>query len=290
MQSKTEEYNSVILSSLSEFINNCPDAINSEMVKDTMRDCGFSAEQSYRVLLSGALGLYENREIMRLYMDNIVKKLEPKKYTDNPYYRNIKLGTSVFGKNWSVITQKYKPYELFVYNDLRRQPDGRILPSIGFFECEYAYPCILQNGREWMMITPNEIETMSAPLRRAHGKVLTYGLGLGYFAYMACAKPEVESVTVVEKDSEVISLFRQIILPQFPHAHGYTEKLNIINADALYYAAEQKLSSQNKYDFIFADIWHDPSDGKELYLLLKSLERSDAEYAYWIEDTIKCYL
>ncbi len=31
-------------------------------------------------------------------------------------------------------------------------------------------------------------------------------------------------------------------------------------------------------------------DGITPYLLLKSLERKDTEYSYWIENTIKCYL
>ena len=54
---------------------------------------------------------------------------------------------------------------------------------------------------------------MKLPVERAKGKVLTFGLGLGYFAYMCSLKEEVESVTVVEKDKSVIKLFNEIILP-----------------------------------------------------------------------------
>ena len=164
--------------------------------------------------------------------------------------------------------------------------DGRIIPQVGFFEEEFIYPCICQNGREWMLITPNEIETMKKPIEKAFGNVLTYGLGLGYFAYMASAKPQVDSVTVIERDKNAIELFNAIILPQF----DMRGKIRIIEFDALFFAAEQKKKAQKDFDFVFADIWHDPSDGAEIYRILKPLERSDTEYSYWIEDTIKCYL
>ena len=55
-----------------------------------------------------------------------------------------------------------------------------------------------------MLVTPNEVHTMKADIEKAHGKVLTYGLGLGYFPFMTSRKEEVTSVTVVERSSDVI--------------------------------------------------------------------------------------
>ena len=60
-----------------------------------------------------------------------------------------------------------------------------------------------------MLITPNEIETMKKSISEATGNVLTYGLGLGYYAYMVSMKENVESVTIVEKDKEIIDLFKK---------------------------------------------------------------------------------
>ena len=94
-------------------------------------------------------------------------------------------------------------------------------------------------------------------------------------------KENVDSVTVIEKDERVIRLFEEHILPQFPHR----DKIRIINEDALTYA-----EGENSHDFVFADIWHDPSDGCDLYLKLKALEKDGVIYEYWIEDTIKLYL
>ena len=80
---------------------------------------------------------------------------------------------------------------------------------------------------------------------------------------------------------EVIALFKEEILPQFPHKN----KIRIVNEDALVYA-----DGENRHDFVFADIWHDPSDGCDLYLKLKACEREGVAYEYWIENTLKLYL
>ena len=46
------------------------------------------------------------------------------------------------------------------------------------------------------------------------------------------------------------------------------------------------------FDFDFADIWHDPSDGVPAYKKLRSYEHllPNAEFEYWIEKTMKYYM
>jgi predicted methyltransferase len=68
-----------------------------------------------------------------------------------------------------------------------------------------------------MTLLPNETVTTKPAIDKAHGKVLTYGLGLGYFAFMASAKHEVDSVTIVERSADVIELFKTWLLPYFPN-------------------------------------------------------------------------
>ena len=142
-----------------------------------------------------------------------------------------------------------------------------------------------QNGREWMTLLPNEIITQRLPIKKTRGKVLTYGLGLGYYAVMCALKPEVSSVTVVERDENVISLFKDLILPRFDCG----DKIAVVTADAFDYA--RNTAPKESFDYIFADIWHDPTDGVELYKKFKSLEiDKHAQYDYWIEDTLKLYM
>ena len=176
--------------------------------------------------------------------------------------------------------------EAFPCGDLLYGPSGEVFPQIGFFTEPYHYPAVRENGREWMTLNPNEIITMRAPLARARGRVLTYGLGLGYFAFMASRKESVSSVTVVERDPSVIRLFEEEIRPQLPTR----EKITVVCKDAFEFAKEDMKAGG--YDFVFADIWHDPSDGVEAYLRFKLMESYSpkSEFAYWIEPTLRYYL
>ena len=81
-------------------------------------------------------------------------------------------------------------------------------------------------------------------------------------------------------------LFEKSILPQFPDP----SKVIIIEADAFDYA--EKHMQSGGFDSIFVDIWHDPSDGCALYLRMKQYEYllPQANFDYWIEDTLKLYI
>ena len=137
-----------------------------------------------------------------------------------------------------------------------------------------------------MTITPNEIETMKEPIERAFGSVLTYGLGLGYYAFMTSEKDNVETVTIVESNRDVIDLFINHILPQFKHK----DKIKIIESDAFDFAKNKTRIGQ--YDMVFTDLWHDVSDGMDLYIKMKQYEDKlpNAIHLYWIEKSILCYL
>ena len=63
-----------------------------------------------------------------------------------------------------------------------------------------------------MTLTPVDLDTSVDAIRAAFGRVVTFGLGLGYYAYMVSEKAEVESITVVEKSEEIIKLFKKHIL------------------------------------------------------------------------------
>ena len=156
-----------------------------------------------------------------------------------------------------------------------------------FDEFDYFdFPAVYQNEILWMSVTPNEINTMKEPIKRANGRIITFGLGLGYFAYMTSLKENVESVTIVEKDKSVIELFTKYILPKFDKK----EKIKIVRADA--YSFLKNNFKDNDYDYCFVDIYHDAGDGKKVYLKFKEYEKDypNVIFDYWIENTIKYYL
>ncbi len=287
---KFAQYNNILFKKLSVFINHEADFIRPEFIESLCRDCDISKEEAYCFTLAAAIDLDTEKnprdaEIFEEYFPDMVHLLKNKDYENNPYLKNIKIPSKKLGK-WELCYKTYVPYQAFVFDDPKITRDGKIIPQIGFFEKEFSYPAVLESGTEWMLITPNEINTMRAPISGAHGKVLTYGLGLGYFAYMVSEKESVSSVTIVERDKNAISLFRDIILPQMPQK----DKINIICDDAFYFA-ETRLADSD-FDFVFADIWHDPSDGVPAYKRLKATEKylPSADFSYWIEKTLKCYI
>lgn len=277
---RINECNSILFSRLSDYLSNYADCITESMVAETMRGCGMSVLSAFSTLAAGAFDLYDQRDIMDNYIRWIFKLQSADDYRSDPYYNVVSDKSGAFG-DWRLGTRAFNPFEAFVYNDIIRLSDGRLLPQIGFFTERFEYPCISQNGREWMTLSPNEINTMRKPVSEAFGNVTTYGLGLGYFAFMCMLKPCVSSVTVIESEIDAISLFKSVMLPLFPKGC----RLNIIHADAMDYAKEA-----HPCDYVFADIWHDPTDGIPIYLRLKSLEQSGVMYSYWIEETLKCYL
>ena len=156
----------------------------------------------------------------------------------------------------------------------------REVPPLGFFKEEFDFPAVLEDGNEWMTLTPVDLDTSDDAIERAHGKVVTFGLGLGYYTYMVSEKDNVDSITIVEKSKDVIALFEEYILPQFSHP----EKVRIVNADAFLYA-ENEMPNE-KFDVAFVDTWRDASDGAPMYVKMKRLEHlsPDTEFIYWIEN------
>lgn len=132
-----------------------------------------------------------------------------------------------------------------------------------------------------MSLVPHEIKTMESSIREAKGEVLTYGLGMGYFAYRCCQKEEVSRVSVVESDPAILSFFEKYLSSSFPKG-----KLRILKGDALSFS----LGGGDPYDFLFVDIYHDAEDGLPLYLALRKKEGVAKKTSYWIEEDLLVYL
>lgn len=287
--SKIEDDNFKIFSLMSNYLNNYSDYISKSDINDIITK-NMPLEQAFSIILANGLGLdildkNTDKDFFNQYFPKMIKLLNPTKYQENPYYKKIRI-PKIKSANIEFKYENYKPFEGFVYNDITKDEEGRMYPQIGFFEDTFRYPAILENGRIWMTVTPNEIETMINPLQNAHGKILTLGLGLGYFQYMASLKSNVSEIYIVDSNQDIIELFKKYILPQFENA----PKIKIIHQDAFEF---MKNDFKNySFNYVFADLWHDVSDGVEMYLKLKEFEKFSPNiiYDYWIEKSIKMYL
>jgi hypothetical protein len=106
-----------------------------------------------------------------------------------------------------------------------------------------TYKRLCRNGHVVMSNTRSEINDHRHFIRLAKGSILINGLGLGVCLKAILEKPEVESVTVIEKSEDVINL----VAPTFID----DKRVTIIHADAL----EWKPPKSVRYDCVWHDIW-----------------------------------
>ena len=220
----------------------------------------------------------ESMEIATKYILNNLKVSSPKDYLDNPYVKAVN-PKEFKTKGYELSYLRYAPYQVFA--------DDEIIISdypyeeyyqLGFFKEEFKYLALLKNNEIWMSVNPNEINTMNPFIAEAKGKVLVLGLGMGYIAYMMALKDEVKSVTVIEKDVNIINLFKEHIAPLLKN-----NKIKVVHDDAIRYVETNK-----GFDYIFADLWHNPEDGIPMYLQLENIAKKNKQKInYWLEPSLK---
>jgi len=233
--------------------------------------------------------LAEHPDVLNTYMASISKEcrvFDAEEFMNNPYFKNIDFHEKHQG-DYELLYHEFMPYEVDIYSPPKRLPQIHIdIPRVSCFTQTLKYPAIGQTSTKstWMSVSPNEVYTMADAISNARGKVLTLGCGMGYFAYMASLKDEVESVTIVEIEQDVIDLFEKHILPQFQHK----DKISVIKADAIEYMRELP---DGEFDYCFADIWIGIEDLAP-YFSIKEIGRKlrKTQIDYWIEESFAIYL
>lgn len=119
--------------------------------------------------------------------------------------------------------------------DIRALLSG--IPEGNYISLKHNHEIVMSN-------TPMEFETNSYFIENAHGDILIAGLGIGLIVLPIQDRENVKSITIIEKNQEVIDL----VASQLP----LNNKIKIINADILKW--EPKTSE--KYDVIYIDIWN----------------------------------
>lgn len=200
-------------------------------------------------------------------------------FDDNAYLNNIHFKKQKIGR-FELSHASYSKYETIMYSVPVSKYNGVMIPRVGTFDHRFKYPRIKEDNRTWMSVTPNEILTMEKPINDATGNVLTLGCGMGYYAYMTSEKDDVSHVTIIEKEPEVIELFKNFILPQFAHKN----KITVIQANAFDFMENLE---DGQYNHCFADIWIGNNDTVP-YMKLKKICKKfkQMKMSYWIEDSL----
>ncbi|MDD5869837.1 MAG: hypothetical protein PUC74_10785 [Succinatimonas sp.] len=190
------------------------------------------------------------------------KILKVEDYYTKQYWKQVKVDTCEYG-DISLYNETMPPLTLIICDSLVYKKPLLSLPTIGFFEENYDAPILKYKGTAYYSLGPKEIIAQDKVLDTVHGKVLNLGVNLGYFAFNASEKEDVEKVTIIENNQDLINLFKAKILPQFTNP----EKIEIIHADYFEYMENLK---DKEFDCCFLDIF---DNGKDLlsYLKMKKL-------------------
>ena len=271
---------------LAAYLEYAPDAITKQTVEMLCQDGEIELPDALSALVSSVLGLDfdngEDRYLIKNHLNPSIRILDAEKYYNDKYYKNVKIPQTKDG-SWELKSETYPAFRAVICDDLICLEDFTEIAPLGFFTEDFHFPAVLEGGNEWMTLTPVDMDTCTEAIEKAHGKVVTFGLGLGYYAYMVSEKECVNEICIVERSDEVIRLFEKYILPQFTHK----EKVKIVKSDAFEYA--KNIMPAESFDYAFVDIWRDGSDGVVMYKRMKPYESlsPSTEFSYWIEGFIK---
>lgn len=269
--------NKMIYNVINNYLSKNRHEITKEQIDNVMK-AGVSENYAYNLLLLNYLELDE--EYLDKYLTQMVEKEDVDRYANDPFLKRI---SNIKINNKSKIKLDFDyidPYQLYESNSPVYYLDGRAFPQLGYFDDELKYPVVDWYEKRLLRVSPFEINTMQWEIDNAKGKVLCAGLGLGYFAYMVSLKKDVESVTIVEKNKDIINLFNEYILPLFDNK----EKIKIINDNPLKYLTN--LKGKKNIDYLFIYPWDSPSRGKQEYKSYLELKNkfNDGVFSYWLED------
>jgi spermidine synthase len=122
-----------------------------------------------------------------------------------------------------------------------------------FYNTDYSgkdyYHIIRYNNKTLMSNDPFEVMTNQIFFEKSKGDILIFGLGLGWIIFPILDRDDIKSITVVEKNTEIIEFVGDILSKK-----DVKNKLNIIEGDVYdYYNHLDK-----KFDFIYFDTYDTP--------------------------------
>jgi hypothetical protein len=150
--------------------------------------------------------------------------------------------------DFSLIAQLYRPMRAGQWS-LRRWPDA--IPLRGYWSPARQISGVISLDRgsdTWMSLMPVEIESQQIGVGCAAGRVVIFGLGMGWSAAASALRPETSSVTVIERDPELIALHEALdLFGRLPDQLG--RKVRIVEGDAFEWRPDGPV------DLLMLDIW-----------------------------------
>lgn len=255
-----------------------------EATLDRFKDNILKRHNNISGLLAHNISTEENdRKLLALYREKGLTDYElhisHKAITDMPFNQQIDLSFMEKNSNFKHLTIHEGRYEIADYSVFDEY--GDFYTPLVVLDKTIQLPMIAEDNIGWMTPVLFEEKTMRHCVEKTHGNVLVVGLGIGFFPFNALLRPEVEKITIIEYNADIIKLFKEFILPQFPRK----EAIEIIHGNAYEYLNNDYIS---QFDYTFVDIWRNNEDGVLILSnCLKNLDLSqEIPIDFWIEDAI----
>lgn len=217
---------------------------------------------------------FEFEQLSKQYHLSEIIKLDYIEYLNNSFIKDIRIENKEFAK-YSLKKNYYSPYECFLYSEIKVKDSAfyKEINNLGYFDKQIEYYELLKGDTIISEINPFEINITNNFLADAKGKVLVYGLGLGYFPYMASLKKEVSSIDVYEKDSMIIEIFNTLSIK---------DKIKVFNIDL--FKNFEKIS--NDYDYIYFDFNDISASTLIKYIFAKKYETNFANTKFLYKNEV----
>ena len=136
---------------------------------------------------------------------------------------------------------------------------------------EGTYTSLYQNNYLIMSNTPAELSDHMAFINKAHGHILISGLGIGMVISKLLKKDNIESITIIELNKEVIEL----VGDTYKHP-----KVKIINDNIF------KWKPDKHYDFAWHDIWNNICEDNllEMHKIRRRLKKHCTIQEFWCKN------
>lgn len=166
-------------------------------------------------------------------------------------------------ENWRLSSINITEQQALVYNISERSSYKDRISLRPRYVRPGKYNVLFDNeNRVVMSDTPVEKAEHYIFVKNARGNVLIAGLGIGMVAWATALKPEVKTVTVIEKSLDLILVFANECRNNsfYKDRPEVIEKISIIHNDINTYLNNLSNQERDAYTTAWFDIWNDISD------------------------------
>ncbi|RPJ26495.1 MAG: hypothetical protein EHM33_11405 [Chloroflexi bacterium] len=150
-----------------------------------------------------------------------------------------------------------------------------LIPQRGYFQDwhgEGEMFALLEGEKAWMSTAWDEVDSQAPHVAAGGGHVVLMGAGMGVALFNLLAKPEVQQVTLVEREPLVLDILEQ---STGMSSWRGIEKLHVALVDAL------EFSPEGPVDHLYVDIWPTIGEGQNVEEMQAIQRRVRASSVGW---------